>query len=137
MAYWLMKSEPEAYSWQRLLREGRADWDGVRNHLAARNMKSMRLGERAFFYHSVEERAIVGVMEIVETYKPDPSDKTGKFGMVAVKPLTAAKSPVALQRIKAEPKLAHLALVRQSRLSVSEIDAPSWKIICRMAGIPA
>jgi predicted RNA-binding protein with PUA-like domain len=109
----------------------------VRNHLAASHLKAMKKGERAFFYHSNEGLAVVGIVEIAKEYYPDPSDATGKFGMVDVKPVAPLKTPVTLAAIKAEPKLAELQLVRQGRLSVSSVDAASWKLICKMGGVPA
>jgi predicted RNA-binding protein with PUA-like domain len=137
MAFWLMKSEPSSYSWDQLVRDGRTSWNGVRNHLAASHLKAMKKGERAFFYHSNEGLAVVGIVEISKEYYPDPSDATGKFGMVDVKPVMPLKTPVTLAAIKAEPKLADLQLVRQGRLSVSSVDAASWKLICKMGGVPA
>ena len=137
MSYWLMKSEPSAYSWDQLVKDGRTHWNGVRNYQAANNLKAMKKGDRAFFYHSNEGVAVVGIVEIVKEYYPDPTDETGRFGMVDVKPVMPVKTPVALAAIKAEPKLAELPLVRQSRLSVSPVDAASWKLICKMGGVPA
>jgi predicted RNA-binding protein with PUA-like domain len=134
MAYWLVKSEPSSYAWERLVKEGRAHWDGVRNHQAAANLKAMKLGDRAFFYHSGEGLAVVGIAEITKTAYPDPSDKTGKFVMVDLKPVTALKQPVSLADIKAEPRLKEIALIRQSRLSVMPIEAAAWKLICKMGG---
>jgi predicted RNA-binding protein with PUA-like domain len=134
MAYWLVKSEPEKYAWSRMVKDKRTHWDGVRNYQAANNLKAMKIGEHAFFYHSNEERAVVGVVEIAKTYYPDPSDETGRFGMVDVKPVAALKQPVTLADIKADPKLAELALVRQSRLSVMPIDEAAWKRILDMGG---
>ncbi len=137
MAHWLMKSEPSVYSWDRLVKDKRTQWDGVRNALASNNMKTMKKGDRAFFYHSNEGLEIVGIMEIVREYYPDPKDESGKFGMVDVKPVMPLKTPVTLKAIKAEPKLQDLPLVRMSRLSVSPVDEASWKLICRMGGVPA
>ena len=137
MAYWLMKSEPSAYSWADLMRDGITGWEGVRNFQASRNMKAMRIGDRAFFYHSVEEKAIVGVMEVVETYQPDPTDETGRWGMVRLKPVAPAAQPVKLDEIKADPFFADLPLVRQSRLSVSPVPEPAWRKLCEMAGVAA
>ena len=137
MAHWLMKSEPFKYSWDQLLKDGRTHWNGVRNHQAAANLKAMRKGERAFFYHSNEGLAVVGIVEIVKEYYPDPSDDSGRFGMVDVTPVMAMKTPVTLAAIKAEPRLSELPLVRQSRLSVSPVDDAAWKLICRMGGVPA
>lgn len=135
MANWLMKSDPETWSWDDQVKAGTAEWDGVRNYQAAGNMKAMRKGDRAFFYHSSGEKRIVGTVEIVREYYPDPTDVSGRFGMVDVKTLAAAKTPVTLAAIKADKRLSHLALVRQSRLSVMPVDAKSWAIIARMAGL--
>jgi len=132
MAYWLVKSEPSSYAWERLVKDGHAHWDGVRNHQAAANLKAMKVGDRAFFYHSNEGLAVVGIAEIAKTAYPDPSDKTGKFVMVDLKPVTALKQPVTLADIKAEPKLKDIALIRQSRLSVMPIEPAAWKLICKM-----
>ena len=137
MAHWLMKSEPGAYSWDDLVNDKRTFWDGVRNHQASNNMKAMAKGERAFFYHSVTEKAIVGVMEVVKTYYPDHTDASGRFGMVDVKAVKAVAQPVTLADIKAEPRLADLALVRQSRLSVAPVSDEHWRVLCAMAGIEA
>jgi predicted RNA-binding protein with PUA-like domain len=137
MNYWLMKSEPSAWSWDSQVKKKVESWNGVRNYQAANNMKAMKLGDRAFFYHSVDEKQIVGIVEICKLYHPDPTDETGKFGMVSVKALMPLKTPVSLAQIKAEPKLKDLALLRQSRLSVSPVDAASWKLICKMGGVSA
>jgi predicted RNA-binding protein with PUA-like domain len=135
MAYWLMKSEPSAYGWDQLVKDGRTSWSGVRNYQAANNLKAMKPGDRAFFYHSNDGLAVVGIMEIVKAAYPDPSDKAGRFVMVDVKPVMPVKVPVTLAAIKAEPKLKDLGLVRQSRLSVSPVNAEEWKLICKMAGV--
>ena len=135
MAYWLMKSDPETWSWADQVKAGTAEWDGVRNYQAAGNMKAMRKGDRAFFYHSSGEKRIVGTVEIVREYYPDPTDASGRFGMVDVKALHAAKTPVTLAAIKADKRLSHLALVRQSRLSVMPVDAESWALLCQKAGL--
>lgn len=137
MRYWLLKSEPSAYSWDQLVKDGRTNWSGVRNFQAANNLKAMKNGDRAFFYHSNEGLDIVGIVEIVKEAYPDPSDKQGRFVMVDVRPLQPVKKPVTLAAIKAEPKLADLALVRQSRLSVVPVAAEEWRVICKMAGVPA
>jgi len=137
MAYWLMKTEPGDYSWQRLVEDGIATWDGVHNHQAARNMRAMRKGERAFFYRSMQDPAVVGVMEIVREAYDDPDDPKGSFVLVDVRPLKPVAREVGLRQIKAEPRLGHLALVRQSRLSVSPVDEQAWRLICEMAGIEA
>jgi predicted RNA-binding protein with PUA-like domain len=135
MAYWLFKSEPGAWSWEDQVRVGIEPWDGIRNYQADNNMKAMKVGDKAFFYHSVDERRIVGVVEVVREHYPDPSDPKGRFGMVDVKALHPVKSPVTLADIKAEPALANLALVRQSRLSVVPVAPAEWKLLCKMAGI--
>ena len=127
-----MKSEPGAWSWDDQVSEGSAEWDGVRNYQAANNMKAMKLGDRAFFYHSVNEKRIAGIVEVVKEYYPDPSDASGRFGMVDVKALRPFEQPVTLAQIKAAPDLAGLALVRQSRLSVLPVNQDEWKIICKM-----
>jgi predicted RNA-binding protein with PUA-like domain len=137
MAYWLMKTEPEDYSWQQLVEDGVARWDGVHNHQAARNMRAMKTGDRAFFYRSMQDPAVVGVMEIVREAYEDPDDPKRSFVLVDVKPVTPVAREVSLQQIKAEPRLQHLALVRQSRLSVSAVDREAWRLICEMAGIGA
>ncbi len=132
MAYWLMKSEPGAWSWDDQVRDGVAEWDGVRNHQAANNMKAMRIGDRVFFYHSVNEKQVVGIAAVVKEYYPDPSDASGRFGMVDIKALTPMAQPVTLADIKAEPRLENLALVRQSRLSVLPVAPEEWHLICAM-----
>ena len=137
MTHWLLKSEPSAYSWPDLTRDRRTAWTGVRNHQAANNLRAMRVGDHAFFYHSNEGLAIVGVVEIVREAYPDPDDKSGRFVAVDVAPLAAAKTPVTLAQIKAEPRLKSLALVRQGRLSVSPVSAAEWTLLCRMAGLKA
>ena len=134
MAYWLVKTEPGAWSWQQQVKTGTTAWDGVRNHQAANNLKAMRVGDRAFFYHSGEERQIVGIVEIVRPYYPDPGDPTGRFGMVDVRTVAALPHPVTLAAIKEDPRLQHLALVRQSRLSVMPIDDDAWALLCGMGG---
>jgi predicted RNA-binding protein with PUA-like domain len=135
MRYWLLKSEPSTYAWDQLVKDGRTQWDGVRNHQAANNLKAMQRGDRAFFYHSGEGPAVVGIAEIVKEAYPDPGDASGRFVMVDVKPVTAVKTPVTLAQIKADPKLADFALVRQGRLSVVPVADEEWQRICRMAGV--
>ena len=132
MAYWLMKTEPGAWSWDDQVRAGAAEWDGVRNYQASNNMKAMRIGDRAFFYHSVNEKRIVGIAEVAREYYPDPTDASGRFGMVDVKAVKPMNKPVSLADIKAEPRLQDLALIRQSRLSVVPINDAAWALICRM-----
>ena len=137
MGYWIMKSEPSAYSWDQLVKDGKTNWSGVRNFQAAANLKAMKPGDKAFFYHSNEGLAIVGIMEIVKAAYPDPSDKEGKFVQVDVKPLAPVPKPVTLSEIKAEPKLKELKLVRQGRLSVSPVSAEEWKLLSKMGGAKA
>ena len=137
MAYWLMKSEPGDYSWAQLVADGFAVWDGVHNHQAARNMRAMKRSDRAFFYHSGKDPAVVGVMEIVREAYDDPDDPKQSFALVDVRPVAAAQREVSLRQIKTDPRLQHLALVRQSRLSVSPVDERAWRLICEMAGIEA
>ena len=135
MQYWLFKSEPGAWSWDDQVKEGTAEWDGVRNYQANNNMKAMKKGDKGFFYHSVNEKQIVGIVEVAKEHYPDHTDKSGKFGMVDVKAMEPVKTPVTLADIKAEPKLADLALVKQSRLSVVPVGKDEWKLLCKMAGV--
>ncbi len=137
MAYWLFKSEPSSYSWDDMVKDKRTHWDGVRNYQANNNMAAMKVGDRGFFYHSVKEKSIVGVIRVVRQHYPDHTDASGRFGMVDVEAVMAVKKPVTLAEIKAEPRLEKLALVRQSRLSVVPVGAAEWKLLCAMAGITA
>lgn len=131
--YWLMKSEPDAYSWDDLVAEGEGTWDGVRNYRARNNLAAMEKGDRAFFYHSNIGKEIVGIVEISVTGIADPSDDTGKWAAVKVKPVEKLEKPVSLKDIKAEPELQDIELIRQSRLSVAEISAAEWKKILAMS----
>ncbi|MBV8736249.1 MAG: EVE domain-containing protein [Alphaproteobacteria bacterium] len=135
MAHWLLKSEPSVYSWDQLVTDGRTNWDGVKNAQALANMRAMLPGERVFFYHSNAGKDIVGVAEIVRSFYPEPNDKSGKRGMIDIKPVRAVKKPVTLAEIKAEPELSGISLLRQSRLSVCPVTDREWQIICEMAGI--
>lgn len=135
MKYWLVKTEPSSWSWDDQVKKGVEHWNGVRNYQAANNLKAMKIGDRAFFYHSVDEKRIVGIVEVVKEYYPDHTDESGRFGMVDFKTVQPVPTPVTLADIKAEPKLAELALIRQSRLSVMPIDAASWKLLCKMGGV--
>jgi predicted RNA-binding protein with PUA-like domain len=137
MNYWLLKSEPDTYSWSKLVAEKRGRWDGVRNPIAARNLKRMKVGDKVFFYHSNIGKEIVGVMEIVREHYPDPTDDTGKWVAVDVKPDKPVKTPVTLAAVKAEPRLADMALSRYARLSVQPVTPGEWKLVCRMAGLGA
>ena len=136
MAYWLLKSEPSSYSWDRLVADGGTHWDGVRNAQALNNLRAMKLGDRAFFYHSNEGKDIVGVVEVVKTFYPDPTDKSGKLGMVDIKPVAPAATPVGLPAMRANPELSGLSLLKQSRLSVCPVTEKEWLTLCKMAGIP-
>ncbi len=134
MRYWLMKSEPDAFSWDDLVKKGRAEWDGVRNHTAQLNMKAMALGDRAFFYHSNIGLECVGIMEIVRAAAQDSTDPTGKWMAVEVAPVKKLARPVTLKQIKAEPALAGMELIRQSRLSVAPVRDEEYARILEMAG---
>ena len=132
-----MKSEPETWSWDEQVKAGAEGegWDGVRNYQASNNMKQMKKGDLCFFYHSVKERDVVGVVKVVKEYHPDPTDKSNRFGMVSVCAVKPLKKNVNLDQIKNDKRLQHLALVKQSRLSVMPIDKKSWTIICNLGGI--
>ena len=132
--YWLIKSEPEAYSFDRLVEDGRTLWDGVRNYRARNNLQAMQVGDEAFFYHSVSEKQIVGIVRISKAGLEDPKDDTGTWAAVEIEPVRKFATPVALAAIKAEPTLEEIELLRQSRLSVAEIRPEEWKIVRRMAG---
>lgn len=134
MSYWLMKSEPDAYSWDDLVREGEGTWDGVRNHRAANNLRAMKAGDQAFFYHSNIGLEIVGIMEISQAGLTDPSDPDGKWAAVRVKPVRKLAKPVTLKQIKADPELAEVELIKLSRLSVAVIRPDEWDYIVRLAG---
>lgn len=134
MAYWLIKSEPHKYSWEDMVRDGRTIWDGVRNHTAAINLRTMKLGDRAFFYHSNEGKEIVGIVEIVREHYLDPKDAAQRFPAVDVAPVEPLKTPVTLAAIKADPALTEMELVRQSRLSVAPVRDKEWARILEMAG---
>jgi len=131
MARWLMKSEPETYSWDDLVRDGATEWDGVRNNAARLHLRAMKAGDEAFFYHSGEELRAVGIMRIAREGRPDGPD--GAWVSVAVEPVAALSAPVTLKAIKAEPRLARMELVRQSRLSVSPVRDEEWAAIVEMA----
>ena len=137
MAYWLVKSEPSGYSWDQLVADGRTNWDGVRNAQALNNLRAMQAGDRAFFYHSGEGREIVGIVEVIKPFYPDPADKSGKLGMVDMKPLMPVSIKVGLAAMRARQELSGMSLFRQSRLSVCPVSANEWRVICEMAGIPA
>lgn len=134
MAHWLLKSEPESWSWDDQTGVDAEPWSGVRNAQAAGHMKAMARGDTAFFYHSGKERSVVGIVRVVGTYRPDPTDPSGRFGLVDVKAVRPFKRPVTLGAIKAEPRLAGLSLVRQPRLSVMPIPDAAWNLICALGG---
>jgi len=133
MAYWLMKSEPFKYSWDDLVAEGEGTWDGVRNYQARNNLAAMQVGDEAFFYHSREGLEVVGICTVSVAGITDPTDETGKWAAVKVKAKEKLARPVTLVAIKAEPRLAEMQLIRQSRLSVCGVTPAEWKVICEMA----
>ena len=139
MRYWLVKSEPGNWSWEDHCKAPKktAEWDGVRNFLANKNMKAMKKGDCAFFYHSVKEKRIMGVVEVVKEHYPDPTDEKGKFGMVDFKVVCEAEHYVTLDEIKGTKGLEEMVLVKNSRLSVQPVAGSEWKIICKMAKIKA
>ena len=137
MAYWLFKTEPETFSWEMQKKRGAKGepWSGVRNHQAANNMKAMKKGDLGFFYHSGGEKAVVGIVEVITEYKKDPTDETGRFGLVDVKAVKDVPKPVTLADVKADPKLKDMVLVKFSRLSVQPVTAPEWKHLCKLGGV--
>jgi predicted RNA-binding protein with PUA-like domain len=137
MAHWLFKSEPSAWSYEKVAKCGESgtDWSGVRNHTAKLNMQAMTVGDQGFFYHSNEGKAIVGIVEISKAYRPDPTDATGKFGMVDIRAVRPLPRPVTLEEVKAEIRLASMALVTNSRLSVQPVTDAEWTLICKMGGL--
>ena len=137
MAYWLFKSEPSVWSYEKLAACGAkgTDWSGVRNHSAKLNMQAMKVGEQGFFYHSNEGKAIVGIVEVSKAYRPDPSDKTGKFGMVDIRAVRPLPRPVTLEEVKADKRLAAMALVTNSRLSVQPVTAEEWALVWKLGGL--
>jgi predicted RNA-binding protein with PUA-like domain len=137
MAHWLYKSEPSAWSWDQQVAAGEKGtfWNGVRNHQAKQNLMAMRRGDRGFFYHSNEGKAVVGIVEVIREYYPDHTDETGKFGMVDVKAVKPLPRPVTLDAIKAEKRLGQMILVTNSRLSVQPVTDEEWRIVCEMGGV--
>lgn len=132
---WLVKSEPSDWSWEDQCREGQTWWDGVRNHQAARHLKTMRCGDRVFFYQSVVHPSLRGVMDVIEEAQADPSDASGRFVRVRMATHSSLPTPVSLAEVKLRPSLQHLALVRQSRLSVMPVDAAAWAELCTLGGL--
>ena len=131
--YWLLKSEPDAWSWDNQVKEGASMWDGVRNYQARNNLKEMKKNDLCFFYHSVTEKSIVGIVKVVKEYYPDPTDKTDRFVVVDVKAIKKLKNPVSLDQIKENSRLQDIALVKQSRLSVMPLKKTEWDIIIKMS----
>lgn len=131
MAHWLMKSEPESYSWADLVRDGGTEWDGVRNNAARLHLKAMKAGDEAFFYHSMSDKAVMGIMRVTGAAQPDP--KAPDWVTVRVEPVKPLRRPVTLAEIKAEPKLARMELIRQSRLSVAPVREEEWAVILKLA----
>ena len=139
MAFWLIKSEPDTWSWDEQVKMGAKGtaWTGVRNHAAKLNLMRMKKGERCFFYHSNEGKEIVGITEVVKEHYADPTDETGKFVCVDVKAKEALKTPVTLAQVKQEPKLKNMALIKLSRLSVQPVTDAEWTTICKLGGVKA
>jgi predicted RNA-binding protein with PUA-like domain len=137
MKYWLFKTEPETFSWAMQKKKGAKGepWSGVRNWTAAGNMKAMAKGDLGFFYHTGDEKQIVGIVEVIGEYRPDPTDEAGKFGLVVVKALEDMPRPVTLAEVKATPALAQMSLVKSFRLSVQPVTPQEWKLICKMGGL--
>jgi len=137
MARWLFKSEPSTWSWEQQVAAGAKGtfWNGVRNHLAKKYLMAMKKGESGFFYHSNDDRAIVGIVEVIKTYYPDDSDETGKFGMVDLKAIKPLKRPISLVEIKGQKALADMVLVNNSRLSVQPVLEAEWRLILTLAGM--
>ena len=135
MNYWLFKSEPSAWSWADQVNKGNRGegWDGVRNYKASNNMKKMKNGDLGFFYHSVKEKKIIGIIEVIKEYHPDPTDTSNKFGMVVVKAVKTLKKSVGLQDIKKNNSLSDFIMLKQNRLSVLPVTSFQWKVICEMA----
>lgn len=139
MKYWLLKSEPETWSWEMQKQKGAKGepWSGVRNHTAKLNLMAMKKGDLGFFYHSGDEKAVVGIVEVIGEFRPDPTDEKGIFGLVDVKAVKDMKRPVTLAEVKATPALAKMSLVTSFRLSVQPVTAAEWKLVCKMGGLKA
>lgn len=137
MNYWLFKTEPETWSWDQQVKRGARGepWNGVRNFQANSNMKKMKLGDLGFFYHSGEERAVVGIVKVIKEHEKDPTDETGRFGLVTLEAVEPMKRPVTLAQAKADPALKNMVLVRNSRLSVQPVSPAEWAHICRLGGV--
>ena len=137
MKYWLFKTEPETFSWAMQKKKGAKGepWSGVRNWTAAGNMKAMTKGDLGFFYHTGDEKQIVGIVEVISEYRPDPTDEAGKFGLVVVKAVKDMPRPVTLAEVKATPALAQMSLVKSFRLSVQPVTPQEWKLVCKLGGL--
>ena len=137
MAYWLFKTEAKTFSWEMQKKRGAKGepWSGVRNFQAASHMKAMKKGDRGFFYHTGDEKRIVGIVEVIGEYRPDPTDETGRFGLVDVKAVEDVPKPVTLAAIKADPKLKDMVLAKNARLSVQSVTADEWKYIRKLGGL--
>jgi predicted RNA-binding protein with PUA-like domain len=137
MNYWLFKTEPDEHSWEMQKSRGAKGepWSGVRNYAAAKNMKAMKKGDLGFFYHTGDDKQIVGIVEVIGEYRPDPTDETGKFGLVDVKAVADVPRPVTLAAIKADPKLKDMVLVREARLSVQAVKPAEWTYIKKLGGV--
>jgi predicted RNA-binding protein with PUA-like domain len=137
MAYWLFKTEPETFSWDMQKKRGAKGepWSGVRNYAAAKHMKAMKKGDLGFFYHTGDEKQIVGIVEVIAAYKPDPTDETGKFGLVDVKAVKDVPKPVTLATVKSDAKLKDMVLAREPRLSVQPVTDAEWKHISKLGGV--
>ncbi len=133
MKYWLLKSEPDAWSWENQVKEGASMWDGVRNYQARNNLKKMKKNDLCFFYHSVTEKSIVGIVKVVKEHYPDPTDKTNRFVVVDVIATKKLKKPVSLDQIKENKKLKDIALIKQSRLSVMPLKRNEWETVLKMS----
>jgi predicted RNA-binding protein with PUA-like domain len=135
--HWLFKTEPETFSWEMQKKRGAKGepWSGVRNFAAAKHMKAMKKGDLGFFYHTGDEKQIVGIVEVIAEYKPDPTDETGKFGLVDVKAMKDVLKPVTLSQVKADAKLKDMVLAREPRLSVQPVTEAEWKHICKLGGV--
>lgn len=134
MNYWLFKSEPSCWSWEQQMREKVTCWDGVRNYQAANNMKAMKKGDLGFFYHSVSEKKIVGIVRVIREFYPDHTDPSGRFVMVDIEAVTSVGRPLSLAEIKADPRFSDLALIKQSRLSVLPVAQDHWDLVCTLTG---
>ncbi len=132
MAYWLIKSEPETWSWDDHVKAGVEEWDGVRNFQARNNMSAMSIGDKAFFYHSVKEKQVVGIVEVASESHPDSTDTTGKWTCVDFRAVKPFNKPVSLDQIKADPRLADMVLVKNSRLSVQPVTDEEWALVCAL-----